>query len=70
VESGVMLFAPIGVGGGAIKINPPLAITKEALSEGLEVVSDAVKAFCTGFGPTAPEAIDPKLGGSDDTELD
>jgi diaminobutyrate-pyruvate transaminase/4-aminobutyrate aminotransferase/(S)-3-amino-2-methylpropionate transaminase len=43
-----MLFAPVGVGGGAIKINPPLAITKEALCEGLEVVSDAVKAFCAG----------------------
>ena len=43
-----MLFAPVGVGGGAIKINPPLIITKEALCEGLEVVSDAVKAFCAG----------------------
>ena len=48
VESGVMLFAPVGVGGGAIKINPPLTITKEAFREGLEVVSDAVKAFCAG----------------------
>ena len=48
VESGVMLFAPVGVGGGAIKINPPLTITKEAFHEGLEVVSDAVKAFCAG----------------------
>src|SRR5262249_46647898 len=26
VESGVLLFAPVGVGGGAIKINPPLII--------------------------------------------
>jgi 4-aminobutyrate aminotransferase/(S)-3-amino-2-methylpropionate transaminase len=48
VESGVMLFAPVGVGGGAIKINPPLTITKEALLEGLDVVSDAVRAFCKG----------------------
>jgi 4-aminobutyrate aminotransferase-like enzyme len=48
VESGVMLFAPVGVGGGAIKINPPLTISKEALLEGLEVVSDAVRAFCGG----------------------
>lgn len=46
VESGVMLFAPVGVGGGAIKLNPPLIITKEALLEGLDVVSDAVRAFC------------------------
>jgi len=40
------LFAPVGVGGGAIKINPPLTISKEALLEGLEVVSDAVREFC------------------------
>jgi 4-aminobutyrate aminotransferase-like enzyme len=48
VESGVMLFAPVGVGGGAIKINPPLTITREALDEGLAVVADAVKEFCRG----------------------
>jgi 4-aminobutyrate aminotransferase / (S)-3-amino-2-methylpropionate transaminase / 5-aminovalerate transaminase len=48
VESGVMMFAPIGVGGGAIKINPPLIISQEALLEGLEVVSEAVKEFCRG----------------------
>lgn len=46
VESGVMLFAPVGVGGGAVKINPPLTITKEAFAEGLEVVAEAVKEFC------------------------
>src|SRR5262249_40352637 len=46
VESGVMLFAPVGVGGGAIKINPPLIISKEALVEGLGVLSDAVREFC------------------------
>jgi len=38
----------VGVGGGAIKINPPLTISKEALLEGLEVVSDAVREFCRG----------------------
>jgi 4-aminobutyrate aminotransferase-like enzyme len=46
VESGVMLFAPVGVGGGAVKINPPLIITEDAFREGLEVVQEAVKAFC------------------------
>jgi 4-aminobutyrate aminotransferase-like enzyme len=46
VESGVMLFAPVGVGGGAIKINPPLIITKDALLEGLGVVTDAVQECC------------------------
>jgi 4-aminobutyrate aminotransferase-like enzyme len=48
VESGVLLFAPVGVGGGAIKINPPLNISREALLEGLEVVSDAVRELCRG----------------------
>jgi 4-aminobutyrate aminotransferase-like enzyme len=38
VERGVMLFAPVGVGGCAIKINPPLMISAEALSEGLDVL--------------------------------
>jgi 4-aminobutyrate aminotransferase-like enzyme len=46
VESGVMLFAPVGVGGGAIKINPPLIITEDAFREGLDVVREAVRAFC------------------------
>jgi 4-aminobutyrate aminotransferase-like enzyme len=45
-ESGVLLFAPVGVGGGAIKINPPLIISKEAFVEGLNVVAEAVKEIC------------------------
>lgn len=46
VESGVMLFAPVGVGGSAIKINPPLLIEREAFLEGLEVVEQAVAEVC------------------------
>lgn len=38
VEHGVMLFSPVGVGGGAIKICPPLTITQDALEEGLSVL--------------------------------
>ena len=38
VQRGVMLFAPVGVGGCAIKINPPLLIEEPALREGLQVV--------------------------------
>jgi len=38
VGKGLLLFAPVGTGGGAIKINPPLTITEEALVEGLEVL--------------------------------
>ena len=38
VQQGVMLFAPVGVGGCAVKINPPLLICEEALREGLGVL--------------------------------
>lgn len=44
VANGVMLFAPVGVGGGAIKVNPPLCITEAALQEGLDVLRDCVHA--------------------------
>jgi len=43
VEQGVMLFAPVGVGGGAIKINPPLVIDEPMLREGLEVLAGIVR---------------------------
>lgn len=45
IESGVMLFAPVGVGGGAIKINPPLVVTEEILREGLDVIAGIVAAL-------------------------
>ncbi|MGW8258180.1 MAG: aspartate aminotransferase family protein [Thermoguttaceae bacterium] len=35
---GLLMFAPVGVGGGCIKIAPPLCITEEALREGCEVL--------------------------------
>ncbi|WP_428939419.1 aspartate aminotransferase family protein [Fontivita pretiosa] len=38
VERGVMLFAPVGIGGCAVKINPPLVIPEQALREGLDVL--------------------------------
>jgi len=43
IERGVMLFAPVGVGGGAIKINPPLIITEDALREGLDVIMGIIR---------------------------
>jgi len=46
VEAGLLLFAPVGVGGGAIKLNPPLTITEEALKEGIGVVRQAVAQVC------------------------
>lgn len=40
VQRGVMLFAPVGVGGCAVKISPPLVIEEDALREGLAVLED------------------------------
>lgn len=40
IKRGVMLFAPVGVGGGAVKICPPLCITREQLEEGLGVLEE------------------------------
>jgi 4-aminobutyrate aminotransferase / (S)-3-amino-2-methylpropionate transaminase / 5-aminovalerate transaminase len=47
LEKGIMMFAPVGLGGGTVKINPPLCITEEAMLEALavfeETVAEAVK---------------------------
>ncbi len=37
---GLLMFAPVGVGGECVKIAPPLCITKEALTEGIDVLSE------------------------------
>ncbi len=39
---GLLLFAPVGVGGGCVKIAPPLCITEEAVKEGCDVIAEAV----------------------------
>lgn len=45
VQQGVLLFAPVGVGGCAVKINPPLTISEEALAEGLAVLAEIVRSI-------------------------
>ena len=45
VQQGVMMFAPVGVGGSAVKINPPLMIEDDALSEGIEVIEGIAAAL-------------------------
>lgn len=41
VEKGLLLFAPVGYMGSALKICPPLSITAEALEEGMDVLREA-----------------------------
>jgi len=41
-ERGLLMFAPVGRGGGTVKVSPPLCITEEAIMEGLKVLNEAV----------------------------
>lgn len=41
-ENGILTFAPVGPGGGTIKINPPLCIDQAALEEALAVFREVV----------------------------
>jgi 4-aminobutyrate aminotransferase/diaminobutyrate-pyruvate transaminase/4-aminobutyrate aminotransferase/(S)-3-amino-2-methylpropionate transaminase len=43
VEKGVLMFSPVGPGGGTVKISPPLVITEAA-------VLDSLTAFEEAFG--------------------
>lgn len=45
VEHGLLFFAPVGKGGGSVKIAPPLCISEEAMRDGLNVL-DAAMAKC------------------------
>ena len=40
-HKGLLMFAPVGIGGECIKIAPPLCINRQALEEGLSVLSEA-----------------------------
>jgi 4-aminobutyrate aminotransferase-like enzyme len=42
-QRGFLLFAPVGLGSGCIKIAPPLVIPEEALEEGLGVLAESFK---------------------------
>ena len=42
-HKGLLMFAPVGLGGGCVKIAPPLCISAEAVTEGCEVIREALK---------------------------
>lgn len=44
---GLLLFAPVGVGGACVKICPPLCITADAIEDGLEALQEAAAAAVT-----------------------
>jgi len=41
---GLMMFAPVGFGGGTVKIAPPLCLTEEACIEGCTVLAESTAA--------------------------
>ncbi|HEX7008965.1 MAG TPA: aspartate aminotransferase family protein [Phycisphaeraceae bacterium] len=47
VEMGLLMFAPVGVGGGTVKISPPLSVNEEALREGISVLESAIEQALT-----------------------
>ncbi|MBN2375136.1 MAG: aspartate aminotransferase family protein [Sedimentisphaerales bacterium] len=44
---GLLMFAPVGFGGGTVKISPPLCITEDAALEGCEVIREVLEALIT-----------------------
>jgi 4-aminobutyrate aminotransferase-like enzyme len=47
MDRGLLMFAPVGVGGECIKIAPPLCITADALDEGLAVLDETCDVVLT-----------------------
>ena len=45
IQQGVMMFAPVGIGGCAVKISPPLIIEPDALNEGLDVLEGIARTL-------------------------
>ncbi|MFA6101262.1 MAG: aspartate aminotransferase family protein [Victivallaceae bacterium] len=48
LQRGLLMFAPVGIGGECLKIAPPLTITEEALRESLQVFEEACDDVLTG----------------------
>ena len=47
-RKGLLMFAPVGVGGGCVKIAPPLCMTEDALKEGCGVLREAIAETVRG----------------------
>lgn len=48
LHKGVLMFSPVGFGGGTVKIAPPLMIGEAALRESLDVFEEAVTEAISG----------------------
>jgi 4-aminobutyrate aminotransferase-like enzyme len=59
VEKGVLLFSPVGPGGGTVKIAPPLVLTTDALHDSMAAFREALSEALASRGSpqqTAAEA--------------
>ena len=66
-RKGLLLFCPVGAWGQTVKIAPPLTIPREALEEGLAVLSEVTGEATAEFHPAVrpesqPEATNVVLG--------
>lgn len=48
VEKGVLMFSPVGFGGGTVKISPPLVITEAAMLDSLGALEEAFAEAVNG----------------------
>ena len=53
VEKGVLMFTPVGLGGGTVKIAPPLVITEAAILESVAVLEEALAEAVAGKAAAA-----------------
>lgn len=56
LAKGVLMFSPVGFGGGTVKICPPLVINEEAMRESLAVFAEAVQEAVAARQPAASAA--------------
>jgi 4-aminobutyrate aminotransferase-like enzyme len=47
IEKGVLMFSPVGYGGGTVKIAPPLVITEEAVLDSCAALEEAFQEVLT-----------------------
>ena len=48
VQTGLMLFGPVGYGGASVKLSPPLVVEEGALVEAMQVLEDAFEHVLSG----------------------
>lgn len=56
IQKGVLMFSPVGLGGGTVKICPPLIISEEALEESLDAFAEAFAGALESRGVAAHQS--------------